>query len=336
MRFSRLSITTLALTAAFALMVDMADARVGSGSSSGSRGGRTNSPAPSTNTAPNAAAPIDRSMTQPGTPSAAQGVSRPATAAAPSRFGGFGGMLMGGLLGAGLFGLLSGSGLFGGLTGFASVIGLLLQIALIGGAVWFLVNYLRRRNQPALARASANAAGAASPGDLLNRFRQMLTPSGGAAGSGPSALTIGPADYDAFEKLLGEIQTAYGSENTDALGAMTTPEMLSYFSQDLADNAKKGVRNEVSGAKLLQGDLSEAWREPGSDYATVAMRFAIVDATVDRATGRVISGDREVPQEVTEVWTFRRDDREPKQGWQVSAIQQVDGKPASRDMARAS
>ena len=267
-------------------------------------------------------------MTQPGAPMAAQGVNRPATAAAPSRFGGFGGLLMGGLLGAGLFGLLSGSGLFGGLTGLTSFLGLLIQIALIGGAVWLVVNYLRRRNQPALARVPASGARSPSPRDLLNRFRQTLATTGIVASSGPSALTIGPEDYDAFERLLREIQSAYGRENTDALGAMTTPEMLSYLSQDLAENAKKGVRNELSGAKLLQGDLSEAWHEAGSDYATVAMRFSLVDAVVDRATGRVVSGDRAAPQEVTEVWTFRRDDRDPAQGWQLSAIQQTESKPA--------
>jgi hypothetical protein len=59
-------------------------------------------------------------MTQPGSPAAAQGVKGPTTAAAPSRFGGgFGGMLVGGLLEP-AFGLLSGSGLFGGLSGFGS------------------------------------------------------------------------------------------------------------------------------------------------------------------------------------------------------------------------
>ena len=82
-----------------------------------------------------------------------------------------------------------------------------------------------------------------------------------------------------------------------------------YFNQDLSDNAKRGVRNEVSGVKLLQRDLSEAWRENGSDYATVAMRFSHIDATVDRATGQVVSGDRTRPTEATEFWTFRRDDR---------------------------
>jgi predicted lipid-binding transport protein (Tim44 family) len=44
---------------------------------------------------------------------------------------------------------------------------------------------------------------------------------------------------------------------------------------------------------------------------------------LERATGRVVSGDRAVSQEVTEVWTFRRDHRDPAPGWQLSAIQQV-------------
>jgi predicted lipid-binding transport protein (Tim44 family) len=239
-------------------------------------------------------------------------------------------MLRGGLIGAGLFGLLSGRGLFGDLTGFGSFLGLLLQFALIGGAVWLVVNYFRRRGQPIVARAAAAGAGASSPADLLSRFRQALAANGGTSGSGPSALTIGSTDYDAFEKLLSDIQSAYGSENTDALGAMTTPEMFSYFSQDLADNARKGVRNKVSGVKLLQGDLSEAWHEAGSDYATVAMRYSLVDATVDRAAGHANSGDFVAPQEVTEIWTFRRDDRDPAQGWQLSAIQQVESQHNAR------
>ena len=50
----------------------------------------------------------------------------------PGFFGGgmFGGIAAG-FLGAGLFGLLFGHGLFGGMAGFASIIGLLLQVALV-------------------------------------------------------------------------------------------------------------------------------------------------------------------------------------------------------------
>ena len=46
--------------------------------------------------------------------------------------------------------------------------------------------------------------------------------------------------------------------------------MLSYFAEELTQNASRGVVNKISDVKLLQGDLSEAWREGYDDYATVA------------------------------------------------------------------
>ena len=328
MSFARLSMLSLALAATLVFMVDAADARVGRGGSIGSRGNRTFTAPPATQTAPKPAAPIERSMTQPGTNTASPAAARPSTTAtAPSRFGsGFGGLLMGGLLGAGLFGLLSGAGLFGGLNGLASFIGLLLQGALIAGIVFLVMSYFRNRNQPALARASSGQGDSSLRG-ALNSYRQgadgqdMNGNASGAATAG--ALQISKTDYDAFEKLLGDVQGAYAREDTQSLGDMTTPEMLSYFSQDLADDKREGVRTEVSDVKLLQGDLAETWQEPGIDYATVAMRFSMIDVTVDRATGRVVSGDRNVPQETTEIWTFRRDHRSMGEGWKLSAIQQA-------------
>ena len=323
MSFLRLSSLTLALTATLAFMVSVADARVSSG---GSRGNRTFNTPPATNTAPNAAKPIERSMTQPGT--AMSGTRAPAPAAAPSmasRFGGgFGGLLLGGLLGAGLFGLLSGAGLFGGLGGLASFLGLMLQVALIAGVVFLIVSFFRNRRQPAPALAGAQGGGN-RPGslrDTLSNYRQGL---GGIGGGAPSAeLTIGQADFDAFERLLGEIQTAYAREDTNALGDRTTPEMLSYFGRDLADAKRDGIRYETSDVKLLQGDLSESWQEEGTDYATVALRFSMIDVTVKRDTGEVVSGSRTVPNEVTEVWTFRRDHRDMAEGWKLSAVQLTD------------
>ena len=73
-------------------------------------------------------------------------------------------------------------------------------------------------------------------------------------------------------------------------------------------------------AKLLRGDLSEAWRESDADYATVAMRFQVLDMMIERSTGRIIAGDPATPQQATEVWTFTR----PRSGaWQLAAIQQT-------------
>jgi predicted lipid-binding transport protein (Tim44 family) len=314
MSFARLTTLTLVLAAGFAIVsADFADARLGRGGSVGSRGSRTYDAPPQTNTAPKAA-PIEQSMTQKGAPTAQS--TQPGAASAvgqASRFGGWRGLLMGGLIAAGLASIFG----FGAL---ASILGFVLQFALIAAAVFLVVAFIRSRNQPVLARAPAQ--GNANQASRDAPRPQGLASMGSAAASTP-ALAIGQVDLDTFEKMLGDVQAAYSREDVDKLGAMTTPEMLSYFSQELSDNAKQGVRNEVSDVKLLQGDVSEAWRENGSEYATVAMRFALVDATVDRATGRVVSGDPSHPSEATELWTFRRDDRARAEGWQLSAIQQA-------------
>jgi predicted lipid-binding transport protein (Tim44 family) len=212
---------------------------------------------------------------------------------------------MGGLI-AGVLASIFG---FGAL---ASVLGFILQVALIGGIIWLVMSYFRNRQaQPALAGASGIRSRPASNVD----YRL------GANGGGSSALTIGQQDYDAFERLLGEIQLAYGRGDQRALGESVTPEMLSYFTQELETNKKNGLRNEVSGPKLLQGDLAEAWREGSDEYATVAMRFSLMDFTVD-GSGRVVSGSRTAPQEVTEIWTFRRPKGGVARQWELSAIQQ--------------
>jgi predicted lipid-binding transport protein (Tim44 family) len=96
--------------------------------------------------------------------------------------------------------------------------------------------------------------------------------------------------------------------------------MVSYVADDLAKNASRGVVNRISNVRLVQGDLSEAWREGSVEYATVAMRFSAIDKLVDRNSGQVVEGDPVHPVEATEVWTFRRDHGGT---WLVSAIQQT-------------
>jgi predicted lipid-binding transport protein (Tim44 family) len=311
-RFGRIFWLAVVAAATLGLMADLADARMGGGRSFGSRGFNTFKAPPTTNTAPKPAAPIERSMTQPGKSTVAQGAqSAPSAATQPSRFG-WRSLLLGGLIGAGLASLFG----FGAL---ANVLGFLLQAALIAGLVYLAILFFRSRSsqQPALATAAASATGRRPGGNASYRNGALL--GGGAA----STLAIEQDDYDAFERLLGEIQTAYGRNDLDALGDRATPEMLSYLAQDLDADAKRGVRNEVSAPKLLQGDLAEAWRESDGEYATVAMRYSLIDAVVDKTTGQVVSGSRTEPEEVTEVWTFRRPvDGTPRQ-WELSAIQQA-------------
>ncbi len=309
------AILAVAMTLGF--LAGEADARVGRGSSMGSRGSRTFSAPPMTQTAPNAAQPMQRSITQPGQPGSLN------TAAAAGRQGswfnrsGLMGGLAAGFLGAGLFGLLFGQGLFGGLGGLASMLGLIIQIGLIVIVARLAWNWFQRRNQPATAAGPAGRDLDAA----AHRYEPLAAVGGGARAGGdakPSdAIGITAADYGAFEKLLTDTQEAYSREDLGALRAMATPEMVSFFADDLTDNSSRGVVNQISDVKLLQGDLAEAWNEQGADYATVAMRFSLDDRMVERASGRVLEGG---PQEATEVWTFRR----ARGGnWQLAAIQQA-------------
>ena len=130
----------------------------------------------------------------------------------------FGGGLLGGLaagfIGAGLFGMLFGHGFVGGLGGFASLLGLLLQIGLGD-----------HRRPPGLGLVAAPPAAAGYRRRPVHaRQRDQQWPAAWAACSAwvrrrsprrrPARRSRStPQDFDAFEKLLGDVQTAYGEED---------------------------------------------------------------------------------------------------------------------------
>jgi predicted lipid-binding transport protein (Tim44 family) len=329
--FTFRAFAALALSALLTLAPALAEAKMGgsSGGGMGSRGSRTFSAPPSTNTAPRSAAPIERSVTSPPAgpstsgPAIGQSAPRPGfPPAAPA--GGFGrgllGGLAGGLLGAGLFGMLSGHGFFGGIGGGISIIGFLIQIALIALIARFAIGWFMNRN------AATAGAGPRAPG-----FGFGAAPfagfGGGASEPRPAPvqttpIQLAPTEFAAFERLLTETQDAYSREDVNALNRVATPEMAGYLEEEIAHNRGKGVVNRISGVKLLQGDLSEAWREGGDEFATVAMRFALIDVTQDRESGKVVDGDPEKPTQSTEIWTFRRPAGQGPEAWKLSAIQQ--------------
>ncbi len=290
-------------------------ARAGGGGSFGSRGGQSFSAPPATATAPRGAAPLQRSMSSPS-----NGIfQRPSTGGFFS--GAFGRGLLGGLLGAGLFGLLFGHGLFGGLGGGMSILGLLLQIGLLY-LLFRLVMAFIRGWRPAFPSGSSFGSGPA-PSPFAGLGGQANVGGFGGGSARGERLDVSPADFNMFEQRLAQVETAYGVEDLDALRALATPGMASYFAEELAANARKGLVNRLSQVSFLQGDLSEAWREQAGEYATVALRFSLIDAMVDRASGRIVSGDLQTPQQATEMWTFVRRVGGGPGDWRLSAIQQA-------------
>lgn len=294
--------------------VDFAEAR--RGGSFGSRGSRTfSTPAP-TPTAPRTVAPVERSMT-PRTDQNTGAVRTPGVQQAQRPggfFGGFGGGILGGLLAGGLLGMMFGGG-FGGAAGF---LGLIVQVAIIALIAMLLMRLFRGRSQqPAYAGGPSMRERVDEPvRDIRGAPRAGSVPP--VAPGSQDDVGISADDFDTFERMLAEVQDAYGREDFAALRARTTPEVMGYLAEELGQNGARGVKNEVSQVRLLQGDLAEAWREGGLDYATVAMRYESLDVTRERATGRVVDGDPDRPTETTEIWTFVR---ERGGNWRLSAIQ---------------
>ena len=315
MRRTATFLTALAALA-FVLAPIVADARPGGGGSSGSRGSRTYSAPPSTTTAPGGGTQFNRTAT----PSpAASPATRPGAVpgAAPQRgfFGSFGGALLAG----GLIGGLLGFGLFGGGAGFGAMLGMLLQVALIAFAVMFVVRLIRgRRAATAGGPAPSYAFQGQEPAKQFGGMGGMKAAEPVRAG-GP--LEIGPTDYQGFEQILKDVNAAWSKRDLTALRAVATPEMVGYFAQALRDLEARNWRTETRDVRLEQGDLAEAWNEDGEDYATVAMRFSMLDATFDNATNKVVDGSTTQRTEATELWTFVR--KGPGGQWMLSAVQQT-------------
>jgi predicted lipid-binding transport protein (Tim44 family) len=299
----------LLFCAGLSLAPAIAEARAGSSygmrpSSMGSRGLRTYQN--------DNAQPLSRTMTP---------APQPGFSGAPSPMYGGGSFfqrhpfltgLAGGFLGSWLFGH-SGYAADGSAGG--SGMGMLLEILIIGGLIYLAFRLFRGR-----------AFSPAGPGRAP--FAMPRSAGAAAAAARPDRgrdINLGDADLAAFQALHAAVQEAWSAGDLGRLRRLMTPEMLSYFSEELTRNASQGVQNIVSDVQLAKGELTESWEEGGLQYATAYMRWRAVDYVVrlGRSPGDpdyLVSGNPRSPTEAEEVWTFVR-----RRGgdWLLSAIQQV-------------
>ncbi|MBF0325230.1 MAG: TIM44-like domain-containing protein [Alphaproteobacteria bacterium] len=319
----RVLAVVLAATLSLTFAAD-AFAKAGKGSSMGSRGDRTYD------------RPIDRSIAPPApqmapqAPGAAQpmynpnavrqpGIGGPAAAAAPMQQPGFFqrnpfmGGIMGGLVGAGigsmLFGHSPAMAAAGAASPMGSMLGTLLQIALIGGLAYLGYRlFTRHRAQtagadvPAYQREAAGPMGTQAETRIAKEFE-------------PSA-----ADQEMFTQIIAGVQKAWSDGNPVAIRQLVTPEVAGWMGEDLAKDQSAGLRNVMEDVQLLAGDVTETWREGEREYVTARITFSAKDYTVRLSDNQVVDGDRTRPVETTELWTFLRVGGGT---WLLSAIEQV-------------
>ncbi|HWE74546.1 MAG TPA: TIM44-like domain-containing protein [Stellaceae bacterium] len=270
----------------------------------------------------NGAAPIQRSITPQTNPSAPYGT-------APGYGGGFGTRhpfltgLAGGFLGSWIGSLLFPH--FGMGYGVGGMFGSIFTWLILIGAIWFVFRMFRDQS---LGMPFSGGGMMGSGGLYTSGYSGMSPMSAGySAYSQPRLATIGVAqsDYDEFESLLKSVQKAWSDGDLGALRQYTTPEMLSYFAEQLAENESQGVANKVADVALIKGEVREAWDEGRMHYATALMQWRARDYTV-RSGGNaregeiIVGGDPQNSVDASEMWTFARS---PGGRWLLSAIQQV-------------
>ena len=110
----------------------------------------------------------------------------------------------------------------------------------------------QRHNMPAPAYAAAHPATGHSFGGLSGMLGGTnATPAG-------EPLTVAKSDYDAFERLLGDIQAAFSAEDLSAMRAKVTPKMLPYLSEQLAGNASRGSDQSRHRCEAAKGRSSRS------------------------------------------------------------------------------
>ncbi|MCS6292514.1 MAG: TIM44-like domain-containing protein [Nitrospira sp.] len=200
-------------------------------------------------------------------------------------------------------------------AGASSNSGLLLFLMVLGaGAAYY---FLKVRRAPAPDFSGITRSSAVAGSLLAESSATALRPA-------TTDLDITTADKAAFQQLLTDIQTAWSKQDLAELKRFVTPEMLTYFSTALAENASQEIENHVEDVVLGRADVREAWTENATQYATVGLHWSARDYTVSTKKqrgepGYLIEGNDKTPAESSEVWTFMRF-QDGK--WLLSAIQQ--------------
>jgi predicted lipid-binding transport protein (Tim44 family) len=288
-----------------------AESRAGRGSSGGFRGSRT--------------------YRAPAGPAQPANPSQPRRDAAPPQqqpapvgpqAGGFmrglGTAILGGFLGSMLFSGLANAG-WGGFAG--SGFGLI-EILLLGGLAFFILQRFRRP-------AAATSYGTMQYQSTQDAGWHSAAVREGHAGEDIDyrSLTLMDRTFDpaqflkTAQDIFFKVQGAWNKLDTSALSLLCGPELMQSWQNELSQLQARGERNRMENIALSESEITEAWTESGQDFITVRLKAHLLDYTVNEKTGSLISGSNCEPIEFEEYWTFTRP--VGPNPWKLSAVQQA-------------
>ena len=232
-----------------------------------------------------------------------------------SRWGGMFGGLMGGMLMGGLLGSMFGGGHFMGPN--------LMDLLLIGGAIFFIMRFLRRRKE-----ASAGAGDSRGTPFTMNRESTAsygATPSsgsawdtlktGGAAQAAPGQTATIPPGFDKEDFMKGakavyqRLQNSWDKRDLNDIRQFASPEVYAF----ITDQSEKDPTPSTTEILLINGELLEVKLLGNQTVATVYFDVLMREDTSSQDT-----------EQVREVWHFSKYDNRDGDHWVVEGIQQLE------------
>jgi predicted lipid-binding transport protein (Tim44 family) len=275
------------------VLADTAEAaRLGGGKSFGSRPSyQRSAPAPS----PSPSSPqMSPGQTAPQMPGAASGMGR-----------------WGGMLGGLVAGSLIGSLLFGGGMAGAGGIGLL-DIVLIGGALYLLMRVLRARRMAA-ETPSGSGSMAFDRGPAQGWGSAGYDPASDAASAEAAAPSI-PPGFNSEEFLKGakaiytRLQASWDKRDLDDIRQFTAPEVFEEIQRQAQEDPQPGKTELL----LINPRILEVRDIDGRTVASVLYDVMMRE------------GSAEMSRQVREIWHFSRESANPEAFWVLEGIQQVE------------
>jgi predicted lipid-binding transport protein (Tim44 family) len=292
-------------------------ARAGGGMSSGSRGSRSFSSPSRSSSAPSPSSP-SMAPSQPMTPQM--------PGQQPSMWRSLAMGVAGGFLGSMLFSGLShgmGMGGFGG-SGFG-----LVEILLLGGLLYFIYRFIKRRSQVESPAGAYRQTGTFPSAGREAGFADSSRDQGNAEGDAQAGLRhirqMDPAfDEARFSDLCMDnffkIQGAWINRDTTVVRNILTEEMFGILHTDAEKLKAEKKINKLDNIAVRSVEITEAWQERGMDFITVRFLASLLDYTVSES-GELLSGSKTEPVKFEEYWTFTRP--VGNNSWQLSAINQA-------------
>jgi predicted lipid-binding transport protein (Tim44 family) len=119
------------------------------------------------------------------------------------------------------------------------------------------------------------------------------------------------------------IVTAFAKHDTDTLRPLLSPDVFGRFAAAIQEREERGETMETELVVLKPPKLESA--ELQGTRAIVAVRFQSEQVNVikDRE-GKVIEGDRDHVDSLTDIWTFARDTASRDPNWLLIATRSVE------------